>query len=175
MKTAIGQKQLRPPALAFVLAAGFGTRMRPLTDRTPKPLLPLWGQPILHRLLVALKGWGVAHALVNVHHAPGPLLAYLRSSPVPGLRITPLPEAEILGTGGALRAAAPYLSPDAEAPFWLVNGDIAMAGLAPDAFLRALAAAPGALKRSRKPPSTSFFSSFKWLSRISASPSRFFF
>lgn len=133
------------PSVAFVLAAGFGTRMRPLTDRTPKPLLPLWGQPIIHRLLVALHGWGVRHVLVNLHHAPQPLLEYLRSNPVRGLRITPLHEEEILGTGGALRAAAPYLPSDPEQPFWLVNGDIAFRDLDPLPFLDALSAAPEAV------------------------------
>ncbi len=136
---------LAPPRLAFVLAAGLGTRLRPLTERTPKPLLPLWGKPILQHILETLRNWGVEHVLVNVHHAPAPLLDFLASNPVPGLRLTPLIESEILGTGGALRAAAPFLADGPESPFWLINGDIAFRGVKPEPFLRALATAPQAI------------------------------
>lgn len=136
---------LTPPRLAFVLAAGLGTRLRPLTERTPKPLLPLWGKPILQHILETLRGWGVEHVLVNVHHAPAPLLDFLASDPVPGLRLTPLVESEILGTGGALRAAVPFLPDNLESPFWLINGDIAFRAVRPDPFLRALAETPQAI------------------------------
>lgn len=133
------------PQVAFVLAAGLGTRMRPLTERTPKPLLPLWGKPILQWTLETLKHWGVRRVLVNVHHAPEALLAFVDSKPVPGLELTALVEPEILGTGGGLRAAADYLPPDEEAAFWLVNGDIAFQGLRPEAFGEALAGWPEAI------------------------------
>lgn len=136
---------LAPPRLAFVLAAGLGTRLRPLTERTPKPLLPLWGKPILQHILESLRSWGVEHVLVNVHHVPAPLLDFLASDPVPSLRLTPLIESEILGTGGALRAAAPFLTDGSESPFWLINGDIAFRDVKPEPFLRALATTPKAI------------------------------
>ena len=65
---------MRPPRKAFILAAGLGTRLRPLTLETPKPMLPLWGEPMLARTLAMLADWGVEQVLVNLHHAPGPIV-----------------------------------------------------------------------------------------------------
>ena len=58
------------PTKAFVLAAGFGTRMLPLSRDLPKPLMPLWGRPILERILNLLRSWGVKEVVINLHHNP---------------------------------------------------------------------------------------------------------
>ena len=120
----------RPPRKAFVLAAGLGTRLRPLTLETPKPMLPLWGKPMLARTLETLASWGVRDVLVNLHHAPGPILRHLASCPVPGLRAAAVFEPAILGTGGALRNASWFL----DEPFWLLNADV-VADLDPSPLL----------------------------------------
>ena len=108
------------PRKAFILAAGLGTRLRPLTLETPKPMLPLWDRPMLARTLEMLADWGVQQVLVNLHHAPGPIVRYLATQPFPQLRITAIFEPVILGTGGALRHARWFI----DGPFWLLNADI---------------------------------------------------
>lgn len=122
------------PRKAFILAAGLGTRLRPLTLHTPKPMLPLWGRPMLAHTLAMLDDWGVRDILINLHHAPGPILRYLATAPFPRLRISTVFEPVILGTGGALRNAAWFF--DNQRPFWLLNADI-IAHLDPAALLRA--------------------------------------
>lgn len=119
----------------MILAAGFGSRLAPLTHQVPKPLLPIWGESILHGLLRRLARWGVRDVLVNLHHAPAPLFDLLRDAALAGpLRITCSHEPEILGTGGALQRARWFFD---DAPFWLVNGDVVV-DAAPAPFLRAL-------------------------------------
>jgi aminoglycoside/choline kinase family phosphotransferase/choline kinase len=123
---------MRPPRKAFVLAAGLGTRLRPLTLETPKPMLPLWDRPMLARTLDMLAAWGVRDVLVNLHHAPDPIVRYLASQPFPSLRISAVFEPVILGTGGALRNARWFL----DQPFWLLNADV-VADLDPRPLLQA--------------------------------------
>ena len=120
------------PRKAFVLAAGLGTRLRPLTLDTPKPMLPLWDQPMLARTIAMLATWGVKEVLINLHHAPGPIVRYLASQPFPQMRISAVFEPVILGTGGALRNARWFI----DEPFWLLNADI-VADLDPAPLLRA--------------------------------------
>ena len=122
---------MRAPRKAFILAAGLGTRLRPLTLETPKPMLPLWGQPMLARTLDMLAAWGVREVLINLHHAPGPIVNYLRTQPFPALRIAAVFEPVILGTGGALRNARWFI----DQPFWLLNADV-VADLDPAPLLR---------------------------------------
>ena len=123
---------MRVPRKAFILAAGLGTRLRPLTLETPKPMLPLWGEPMLARTLAMLARWGVEQVLVNLHHAPGPIVRYLATQPFPQLRISAVFEPEILGTGGALRNARWFI----DEPFWLFNADV-VADVDPAPLLRA--------------------------------------
>lgn len=120
------------PRKAFLLAAGLGTRLRPLTQDTPKPMLPLWDRPMLDRTLERLASWGIREVLVNLHHAPGPIVRHLANQPFPQLRISAVFEPVILGTGGALRNAAWFV----DQPFWLLNADI-VADLDPLPLLRA--------------------------------------
>lgn len=106
---------------ALVLAAGLGTRLRPLTDRLPKPLLPLGGEPLLARIAGRLRAAGVTHLAVNAHHLADRIEAAARA--LPGFdEVAVFPEPEILGTGGALWGARAFL--DGDGPFLLHNGDV---------------------------------------------------
>jgi aminoglycoside/choline kinase family phosphotransferase len=122
---------MNPPRKALLLAAGYGTRLRSLTADRPKPLLPLWNRPLVLRLLDQLAGWGVRDVLLNLHHAPGPLVCLLRDTPLP-VRVACSFEPAILGTAGAVARAEWFFD---DAPFWILNGDI-VADVEPDPFLR---------------------------------------
>jgi len=106
--------------------------MLPLSRDLPKPLMPLWGRPLLDRALALLAGWGVRDVLINLHHGAAAIRRHVRATPHPGLRIQFSYEPVILGTGGALRRAAWFLGRD---PFWLLNADVA-AALDPAPLLR---------------------------------------
>jgi N-acetylmuramate 1-kinase len=110
------------PRKAFILAAGFGTRMLPLSRDLPKPLMPIWGRPVLAHVLLMLRRWGVRDVVINLHHQPSEILELARLHPVPGLRVSLSFEPSILGTGGALRRAQWFPGAD---PFWLINADVA--------------------------------------------------
>ncbi len=120
---------------AIVLAAGFGTRLQPLTFDLPKPLVPIWGEPILARTLRRLRAWGVRDVLLNCHHEAGAILSFAAAHGIDGLRVSLSFEPVILGTGGALRRAQWFL--DERRPFWLINGDI-LFDASPEPFRRAL-------------------------------------
>ena len=113
------------PTKAVLLAAGFGTRLLPLTREVPKPLLPLWGRTLLDRALDTLAGFGVREVLVNLHHGADAIRAHLAKNPRADLRVQFSFEPEILGTGGALVRAKDFLP--ADEPFWLFNADVAAA------------------------------------------------
>ena len=106
---------------AMLLAAGLGTRMRPLTDRTAKPLLPLGGRPLIDHALERLEAAGVARVVVNTHWQADLVRQHLhvrRGGPQIVLR----PESTLLDTGGAV-AAALREGTLADAPFYVINGD----------------------------------------------------
>jgi len=124
---------VKRPVKAIILCAGYGRRLSPLTNVLPKPMMPLWGVPIVERLMRMLRSWGVREVLLNMHHTAGPLLGHIRSRARDGLRVCASFEPAILGTGGALRRADWFIDAD---PFWVVNGDIA-ADVRPQAFLAA--------------------------------------
>lgn len=122
------------PRKAIILAAGFGTRMLPLSAVVPKPMLPLWNVPMLEHHLAMLQRWGVREALVNLHHAPVRIVEFLRQpGPLRGIRITCSFEPEIRGTGGALARATWFFD---DTPIWILNADIA-ADLDPTPLLTA--------------------------------------
>ncbi len=104
----------------MLLAAGLGTRMRPLTDATAKPLLPLGGRPLLDHALDRLAAAGVETVVVNTHWQAERIAAHLAARLPDGLRIVLRTEGELLDTGGAVRAALGDLG---AAPFYVVNGD----------------------------------------------------
>ncbi len=108
----------RVPSKAMVLAAGRGTRMAPLTDTTPKPLIPVGGKPILDRILDGLEKAGVARAVINSHHLADAVAGHVAARHAP--EITVIREDSILETGGGVRNALPSLGSD---PFFVINGD----------------------------------------------------
>ena len=101
---------------AIVLAAGLGTRLRPLTCAAPKPLLPVWGEPMLARVVAMLRGWGVDDIVVNCHYLHEQVERWCAEN---GCRASFEPE--ILGTGGVLNPLREWIGEDL---FYLVNGDI---------------------------------------------------
>ena len=125
---------MKRPTQAIVLAAGFGTRLLPLTLSRPKPLMPVWGKPVLRHVLELLRDWGVSDVLINLHHGAGAILDHVRLNPISGLRCSFSFEPEILGTGGALPKAAWFV--DARQPFWIMNADV-LGDLAPEPLLQA--------------------------------------
>lgn len=107
------------PQSAMVLAAGFGTRMRPLTDRMPKPLVPLAGQPLIDHVLDRIADAGIRRAVVNVHHFADMLEAHVRRRQRPSIVVSD-ERAVILETGGGVVEALPLLGSD---PFLIHNSD----------------------------------------------------
>jgi MurNAc alpha-1-phosphate uridylyltransferase len=107
------------PRSAMVLAAGLGTRMRPLTDTTAKPLLKVAGRTLLDHGLDHLVEAGVETVAVNAHWQADAVAAHLKQRPSPP-RTVLLREENLLETGGGVRAALAILGPD---PFFVVNGD----------------------------------------------------
>lgn len=105
---------------AVILAAGLGTRMRPLTDKIAKPALPVLNEPLIVRTLRSLKRAGVTEVMINLHHRPDTIRAAIPPGNL-GLKIKYSRETAILGTGGALRKIRPWLGREA---FLLVNGDV---------------------------------------------------
>lgn len=104
---------------AFVLAAGLGTRMRPLTDSIPKPLVPLAGRTLLDHVLDRIAAAGIAEAIVNVHYRAGQIEAHLRIRTHPRIAISD-ERRQLLETGGGVRLALPMLGPG---PFLVHNSD----------------------------------------------------
>lgn len=105
---------------ALVLAAGYGTRLRPLTDELPKPLLPVLGRPLLLRTLDALAGAGCEAAAINLHHLAEAIPAVVGDEHR-GMRIVYSREERILGTGGAFVPLREFFAGCPTA--LLVNGD----------------------------------------------------
>jgi MurNAc alpha-1-phosphate uridylyltransferase len=103
----------------MLLAAGLGTRMRPLTAETAKPMLPLGGRALMDHALDRLADAGVAEVVVNLHWQADRVEAHLAERTHPP-RIVVRREAVLLDTGGAVRAALPLLG---AGPFFVVNGD----------------------------------------------------
>jgi NDP-sugar pyrophosphorylase family protein len=105
---------------AFLLAAGYGRRFRPVTDAIPKPLFPFLNVPLIRQHLARLRRHGILEAGVNLHHLGEQIERELRdgAADLPELRF--FPESRILGTAGALRNAAEWLS---DGDFLLVNTD----------------------------------------------------
>src|SRR5439155_2814652 len=101
------------PSKAMVLAAGLGVRMRPLTDRMPKPLVRVAGQPLLDHVLDKLAEAGVHEAVVNVHYLPDQIIDHVAGRSAPRVIISDERDA-VLGTGGGVVNALPLLG---DAPF----------------------------------------------------------
>lgn len=110
---------------AMILAAGLGTRLRPLTDDRPKALVEIAGRTLLEITLARLRDFGVRDVIINVHHFAGIVVAYLKSHGNFGMNIEISPEDTLLDTGGGLKKAAWFFLQDsAQEPFILHNVDV---------------------------------------------------
>ncbi len=143
---------------AFLLAAGLGTRLKPLTDTIPKALVPVRGVPMLERLAAALVRGGVTEFALNTHHLSAPVERCLAArqgrgcfAALPHLPVRLYHEPALLGTGGALLHAAEFWG---DGPLLVWNADI-LADLDPPALLAALTGAqpatrPAALREAQR-------------------------
>jgi mannose-1-phosphate guanylyltransferase len=112
---------------AMILAAGLGTRLRPLTDSRPKALVEVGGRTLLEITLSRLRTFGVGEVIVNVHHFADMVVDYLKANDNFGMRIEISREEELLDTGGGLKKAAWFFLEDPshlDEPFILHNVDV---------------------------------------------------
>jgi NDP-sugar pyrophosphorylase family protein len=110
---------------AMILAAGQGTRLRPLTDDRPKALVEVAGRTLLQVTLERLRAFGVSEVIVNAHHYAEMIEKYLEANGNFGMRIEVSHEETLLDTGGGLKKAAWFfLESAAQGPFILHNVDV---------------------------------------------------
>ncbi|OLB21527.1 MAG: nucleotidyltransferase [Acidobacteria bacterium] len=112
---------------AMILAAGLGTRLRPLTDTRPKALVELAGRTLLEITLTRLRTFGVTEVIINVHHFADMVIDYLKANKNFGMRIEISREEVLLDTGGGLKKAAWFFLDDPsrlDDPFLLHNVDV---------------------------------------------------
>jgi len=107
------------PTTAFVLAAGLGQRMRPLTDHIPKPMVKLAGRPLIDHVLDRLADAGIESAVVNVHYKAEPLLTHLAARTSPRIEISDERD-RLLDTGGGIVRARAQIGTE---PFVVHNAD----------------------------------------------------
>ncbi len=105
---------------AMILAAGLGTRLRPLTDTTPKPLLPVAGTPMIVWNLLLLRRHGIRDVIINLHHLGTMISQALGDGSALGMRILYSHEPVILGTGGGIKQAEAHFNGE---PVLILNGD----------------------------------------------------
>ena len=106
---------------AMVLAAGQGTRLHPLTEHTPKALVPVAGRPMIEYSLLLLRRYGIRDIIINLHHLGDQIENYLGDGKQLGLQITYSKEPELLDTGGGLLKAKPFLQ---DGTFIVINTDV---------------------------------------------------
>jgi mannose-1-phosphate guanylyltransferase len=112
---------------AMILAAGLGTRLRPLTDHRPKALVEIAGRTLLEITLCRLREFGVREVIINVHHFADLVVEYLRNNDYFGMRIEVSREEVLLDTGGGLKKAAWFFLENPchpDDPFFLHNVDV---------------------------------------------------
>jgi dTDP-glucose pyrophosphorylase len=114
---------------AVIMAGGFGTRLLPLTDHTPKPLLPVGDRPLLDRTITQMRRAGIRHVAVSTHYRADQIADHLGDGTAHGVAISYLAEDRPLGTAGALR-----LLGQVDEPLLVVNGDI-LSGIRYDEML----------------------------------------
>ncbi|HPI48600.1 MAG TPA: nucleotidyltransferase family protein [Hyphomonadaceae bacterium] len=117
---------------AMLLAAGLGTRMKPLTDNLPKPLIEVGGRTLVDRVLDKLVAQGVTRAVVNVHYLADMMIAHLRARKDIEIVISD-ERAVLLETGGGVIQALPLLGKD---PFFVINTDVTWATPGDTTFLK---------------------------------------
>ncbi len=108
------------PNAALVLCGGLGTRLRPITETIPKPMIPVAGRPILERIVLHLVGHGIRRIFLATHYLGEMIEAHFGGGEAFGCRIDYLREEKPLGTGGALA----FLPMDMEDPVLVMNGDL---------------------------------------------------
>jgi mannose-1-phosphate guanylyltransferase len=121
-----------PRMKAMILAAGLGTRLRPLTDTRPKALVELAGRTLLEITLTRLRTFGITEVIINVHHFADRVIDYLKANKNFGMRIEVSREDVLLDTGGGLKKAAWFFLEDSarrgssqtDEPFLLHNVDV---------------------------------------------------
>ena len=107
----------------MIFAAGVGSRLRPLTDHTPKALIPVGGKPMLEHVILKLKAAGFDRLVINIHHLGGQIADFLRANDNFGLQIHLSDESDyLLDTGGGIKKATTWLR--GEEPFLVHNVDI---------------------------------------------------
>src|SRR5690348_7808173 len=112
---------------AMVLAAGLGTRLRPLTNDRPKALVEINGRTLLEITLARLRDFGISEVIVNAHHFADKIINYLHAHKFFGMRIEISCEDVLLDTGGGLKKAAWFFLEDSagkDEPFVLHNVDV---------------------------------------------------
>src|SRR5882724_4469354 len=112
---------------AMILAAGLGTRLRPLTDTRPKALVEIAGRTLLEITLTRLRAFSITEVIINVHHFADLIIDYLKSNKNFGMRIEISREDVLLDTGGGLKKAAWFFLEDParlDEPFLLHNVDV---------------------------------------------------
>lgn len=105
----------------FIMAGGFGTRLRPLTDKCPKPMLPIGGKPLLDTIILSLKEQGFYRFYISTHYLPEVIQNYFGNGEKFDIQIQYVHESEPLGTGGALSLLPPQ---EVNLPFIVINGDV---------------------------------------------------
>ncbi|MCD6585694.1 MAG: phosphotransferase [Desulfobacteraceae bacterium] len=105
---------------ALVLAAGYGTRLRPHTEHIPKPLFPIAGHPLIDLTICRLMNMGITGIVINVHHLHQQITSFIQSRDYP-IKVTTRYEEKVLGTGGAIKNVSDFLG---DQPFLVINSDI---------------------------------------------------
>ena len=108
-------------AQAFVLGAGLGTRLRPLTDDLPKPLIPIFQKPLITFVLDHMIAAGVKSFVVNTHHRPEAFQEFFSGGHYRGCAVQLVHESEILGTGGGIKNVERLMGGE---PFLVYSGDV---------------------------------------------------
>lgn len=116
------QRDIATPDKAFILAAGLGTRMRPLTDRIPKPLCEVAGKSLLSRTITQLQQTGVKKIVINTHHLAQQITDHLKTRSGPEIVLSHEPV--LLDTAGGIKNALHHFGPAGHSePFFVLSGD----------------------------------------------------
>jgi dTDP-glucose pyrophosphorylase len=107
------------PVSAVIMAGGFGSRLRPLTDQVPKPMLPVGDRPLLERTIARLRDAGIRRVNVTTHHLADQITSHFGDGEAMGVEISYVSEESPLGTCGGLRLIEEF-----KEPFLVINGDI---------------------------------------------------
>ena len=106
---------------AFILGAGLGTRLRPLTEVLPKPLVPIWNEPLVHHVLRHCQQAGITEVAINTPHIPEAWDKHFPDGSFEGSQVSFFHEEKLLETGGGIKNIAPFIGDN---PILIFNGDI---------------------------------------------------